>query len=165
MARQYWLCKTEPNVFALADLKRCPHQTTCWDGVRNYQARNMLRDSMGLGDGVLLYHSRVAPMAVVGLAEVVRAGYPDPSQWQPQSAYFDPTVKPATPRWYSVDIQLQAELPQPVTLQAMRQHPGLQQMALLRPNSRLSVQPVQPAEWQIIVQELAGLRLGGLGPR
>jgi predicted RNA-binding protein with PUA-like domain len=154
MPRRYWLFKTEPTSFSFADLERCPQQTTCWDGVRNYQARNMLRDAVQVGDHVLVYHSRVAPMAVVGLAEVVRAGYPDPSQFDPTDDHFDPGASPKSPRWVAVDIRAKDRLQSPVRLSDIRQHPELSQMVLLRRNSRLSVQPVSPAEFRCIVKGL-----------
>ncbi len=150
MPRHFWLFKSEPSTFSLKDLQHSPGKTTVWDGVRNYQARNMLRDAIGVGDGVLFYHSCVQPMAVMGTAKVVRAGYPDPSQFHPQSKYFDPAASADAPRWYSVDIQYEATCAQPVTLAALRQHPELEHMVLLRPGSRLSVTPVSAAEWRVV---------------
>lgn len=151
MATRYWLMKSEPNVFSFDDLHRAAKQTTAWDGVRNYQARNLLRDEMQVGDGVLFYHSRVEPMAVVGLAKVVRTGYPDPTQFNAKHKYFDGDSNPDKPRWYVVDIQYHKAFKRPVTLQAMRGMAGLEDMVLLRKGSRLSVQPVAASEWKIIV--------------
>jgi predicted RNA-binding protein with PUA-like domain len=152
MSRNYWLFKTEPGSFNLTDLKASPQQTTCWDGVRNYQARNLLRDGVRCGDGVLFYHSRVQPMAVVGSAKVVREAYADPSQFIEHSKYFDPAATKKVPRWCAVDICFEKEFVRPVTLQHLRLHPGLQGLALLHKGSRLSVQPVSAAHWHLILQ-------------
>jgi predicted RNA-binding protein with PUA-like domain len=157
MARRYWLMKSDPETFGLAELKRSPKQTTVWDGVRNYQARNLLRDEIQVDDGVLFYHSQSDPPAVVALARVVRAGHPDPSQFDRKSKYHDADSSPAAPRWYAVDIRLERELERPVTLHEMREAPGLENMVLLRKGSRLSVQPVTREEWKI-VQALARRR-------
>ncbi len=150
MAR-HWLMKSEPDVFSIDDLARAKKQTTGWDGVRNYQARNLLRDEIAAGDGVLYYHSSVDPPAVVGLARVVKAGYPDPTQFDPKSDYHDPDSQPDAPRWFSVDIAFDRKLPRPVTLPELRADPALGDMVLLRRGSRLSVQPVTAAEWKRIV--------------
>jgi len=149
MARRYWLVKSEPDTFGLDDLARSPERTTVWDGVRNYQARNLLRDEVRRGDGVLFYHSRVRPQAVVALAGIVRSGYPDPSQFDPASPYHDPRADREEPRWFAVDVRLDRVLDRPVTLEEMRATPGLESMVLLH-NSRLSVQPVTPQEWRIV---------------
>ena len=151
MPRHYWLMKSDPDTFGLRHLKKSPGRTTCWDGVRNYQARNLLRDEIRLGDGVLFYHSRVQPPAVVALARVVRAGYPDPTQFDRRSRYHDPAADRSDPRWYAVDIPLDRELQRPVTLPQMRATAGLDGMVLLRKGSRLSVQPVTVGEWKIVL--------------
>jgi predicted RNA-binding protein with PUA-like domain len=151
MARRYWLLKSDPDAFGLRHLKRCRDRTTCWDGVRNYQARNLLRDELKKGDGVLFYHSQSSPPAVVATAVVVRSGYPDPTQFRPRSEYFDPKSTRESPRWYAVDIRLERELARPVTLPEMRETPGLGQMVLLQ-RGRLSVQPVTPGEWKIVLR-------------
>ena len=164
MARRYWLLKSDPETFGLADLKRSPRRTTCWDGVRNYQARNLLRDEIRMGDGVLFYHSQQQPPAVVGIARVVRAGYPDPTQFDPRTKYHDPAVDSSDPRWYAVDIRLERELERPVTLPELRETPGLEGMVLLRKGSRLSVQPVKADEWGIVVR-LAKRRAAAGGER
>ena len=148
----YWLMKSEPTVFSFDDLLKSPGQTTHWDGVRNYKARNFLRDEIKVGDGVLFYHSRVEPMAVVGTAKVVKAGYPDPSQFAASSKYYDPDADPDEPRWYMVDIKADKPFSRPVTLQELRGLPALAKMMLLKKGSRLSVQPVSAAEWQTIVR-------------
>lgn len=137
----YWLLKTEPDVFGINDLAQAPKQTTRWDGIRNYQARNLLRDQVKPGDLAFLYHSQCRPAGIVGLAEVVSASYADPAQFDPDSPYFDPKAKPEAPRWYSVDVRLHQILPRMVTLQDIKQTPDLQDMVLLK-QPRLSVQPV-----------------------
>ena len=150
MARSYWLMKSDPDTFGLGHLKRCRNRTTCWDGVRNYSARNLLRDRIRKGDGVLFYHSQLTPPEVVATAVVVRSGYPDPTQFKPSEQYYDPRSIRENPRWYAVDIRLEREFDSPVPLPVIREAPGLEEMVLLH-RSRLSVQPVTPAEWKIIV--------------
>ena len=151
MARRYWLMKSEPEAFSIQDLARAPRQTTSWDGVRNYQARNLLRDEIKVGDGVLFYHSSVDPPGVAGTAEIVRAGYPDATQFDPRSNHYDPGAKPDQPRWYVVDVKHGQTFAQPVSLPVLRQTPALGDMVLLRKGSRLSVQPVTADEWKTIV--------------
>jgi predicted RNA-binding protein with PUA-like domain len=148
--RSYWLVKSEPNTYSFSDLQSEDDQTAEWDGVRNYQARNTMRDDRKVGDGVLFYHSNVKPMAVVGTATVVREGYPDDTAWDPSSEHPDPKSTPDKPLWYMVDIKAESEFARPVTLEDIRQTPGLEKMALVN-RSRLSVQPVRPEEWRIIV--------------
>jgi predicted RNA-binding protein with PUA-like domain len=151
-AGRHWLVKSEPSTFSWDDLWKSPKRTTVWDGVRNYQARNLLRDEMKKGDQVFFYHSSADPTAIVGICEVVREGYPDPSQFDRKSKYHDPDSDAADPRWFVVDLQAKEQLARPVTLQEMRGAPGLEQMVLLRKGSRLSVQPVSADEWQTILQ-------------
>ncbi len=148
--KQYWLVKSDPDEFGLPHLKKSPKQTAMWDGVRNYQARNLLRDGMRVGDGVLFYHSQQKPPEVVALASVVREGYPDPTQFDKREKYCDPRSDPDNPRWFAVDIRLERELASPVTLPQMRETAGLENMVLLR-RGRLSVQPVTSQEWKIVV--------------
>ena len=148
--RSYWLVKSEPNTYSFSDLEREDDRTAEWDGVRNYQARNTMRDDMKVGDGVLFYHSNVKPMAVVGTATVVQEGYPDDTAWDPGSEHPDPKSTPDKPIWYMVDIKAESEFARPVTLEEIKQTPGLEKMALVN-RSRLSVQPVRPDEWSIIV--------------
>jgi len=148
--RSYWLVKSEPNTYSFSDLQREDDRTAEWDGVRNYQARNTMRDDMKVGDGVLFYHSNVKPMAVVGTATVVGEGYPDDTAWDPSSEHPDPKSTPDKPIWYMVDIKAEGEFARPVTLEEIKQTPGLEKMALVN-RSRLSVQPVRPDEWRIIV--------------
>jgi predicted RNA-binding protein with PUA-like domain len=150
MARRYWLMKTDPETFSIEDFKNSPGRATVWDGVRNYQARNLLRDEVRVGDGVLFYHSQADPPAVVGTAQVSGAARPDPTQFDPRSAGHDPQADPGAPRWYAVEIRLVEELERPVSLPAIRDTPGLEQMVLLR-RSRLSVQPVTEQEWSIVL--------------
>lgn len=151
MARRYWLLKSDPDEFGLRELENSPDQTTEWDGVRNYQARNFLRSKMRVGDRVLFYHSQSKPPAVVATAKVVRSGYPDPTQFDRRSKYHDPKSQRTDPRWYAVDIRLERKLARQVTLPEMRETPGLEEMVLLR-RGRLSVQPVTAGEWKIILR-------------
>lgn len=154
-AAKYWLVKTEPDSFSIEDFRRSPKQTTCWDGVRNYQARNMLRDEMQLGDRVLVYHSSVDPPCVVGIAKVVKAGYPDHTAWDKRHDHYDPQSTPENPRWFMVDLQLESIFERPLPLEELRKAPPLKQMELLRKGSRLSVQPVRKGEFEAILK-LAG---------
>ena len=147
----YWLMKTEPEAYSWDDLKNKPNSTDFWDGVRNYQARNFMRD-MKVGDKVFFYHSQINPPAIVGIATVVREAYPDPTQFDPESKYFDPKSKTEDPRWSVVDIRSEAEFADPVTLPELRDIPDLEEMVLLRKGSRLSVQPVTEKEWKIITK-------------
>ena len=150
--KKYWLVKTEPESFSIQDLAKAPKQTTFWSGVRNYQARNFMRDDMHLGDEVLFYHSNAEPPAVVGTAEVVREAYPDHTAFDPKSQYYDPKASTANPTWQMVDIRLQEIFPVPLPLEDLRSVAALQKMELLRRGSRLSVQPVSAAEYETIVQ-------------
>jgi predicted RNA-binding protein with PUA-like domain len=161
VAKRYWLVKSDPATFGLPELAASPERTTRWDGVRNYQARNHLRDDMQPGDGVLFYHSQSDPPAVVATAKVVRAGYPDPTQFDRKSPGHEPRARPDQPVWYAVDIQLDEVLERPVPLSEMRDEAGLRQMVLLRKGSRLSVQPVSAAEWRIVTA--LGSRRPGAG--
>jgi predicted RNA-binding protein with PUA-like domain len=153
---KHWLMKSEPDAFSLQDLKARPQQTEPWDGVRNYQARNLMRDHMSIGDPVLFYHSRQNP-SLVGTARVVREAYPDHTAWDPTSKYFDEKSTPEAPRWFMVDVQFVSEFPRPVPLSEIRTIAGLEEMMLLRKGARLSVQPVTPEEFQIIMDYAAQL--------
>ncbi|MBS0208284.1 MAG: EVE domain-containing protein [Planctomycetes bacterium] len=150
--KKYWLLKSEPESFSIDDLARAPQQTTCWSGVRNYQARNFMRDEMHLGDEVLYYHSNAEPSAVVGTAVVVREAYPDHTQFDAKSDYFDPKATPAKPVWQMVDIRLQQVFPAALSIERLRTVPALKNMELLRRGSRLSVQPVSKAEFEAILR-------------
>ncbi|GKT10638.1 EVE domain-containing protein [Desulforhabdus sp. TSK] len=154
--KRYWLLKSDPDAFSIEDLAGSPHQTTCWDGVRNYQARNFMRDDMKVGDGVLFYHSQAHP-AIMGTARVVREGYPDHTAWEPGNRHFDPRSTPENPVWYMVDIQLEAVFPEPLPLKVLKETGGLEEMVLLRKGSRLSVQPVTASEYERVL-ELAHLK-------
>ena len=147
----FWLVKSEPEVFSFDDLLAAPNQTTMWEGVRNYQARNFLRDGMQIGDRVLYYHSNATPPAVVGIAEVASAAYADPTQFDPQSPYYDPRATPERPRWVARDLRAVAKLARPVTLAELRQQPELAQLRLLQRGNRLSVMPLTPHQYQFIV--------------
>jgi predicted RNA-binding protein with PUA-like domain len=151
MARQkrYWLMKSEPGTYSIEDLKR--DGKTCWDGVRNYQARNLMRDEMQVGDGVLFYHSREKPMGVYGIAEIVREAYPDDSAFDPQDKHYDPKSDLANPTWMMVDVGYVGTLESPVTLDMLKQTPGLEKMLVIQRGSRLSVQPVTKKEWDIVL--------------
>ena len=146
-----WLLKTEPDVFSFGDLLAAPARTTLWEGVRNYQARNFLRE-MRLGDDVLVYHSSINPTGVAGVAKVAREAYPDPTQFDERSPYFEPKAIPDAPRWNAVDIQGVSALPRFVPLTELRTHPELQNSKLLQKGNRLSVMPLTEDEFQVIVQ-------------
>lgn len=154
----YWLFKTEPSLFSLDDLKNRPDMTEHWDGVRNYQARNFLRDKVKTGDLVLIYHSNIPEPAVAGIAEVVREGYPDFTALDPASDHFDPKSTAANPIWYMVDVRYVETLKQPVTLERIKGNPLLAHMPLVN-RSRLSIQPVSREEWRIILS-MAGVNGG-----
>ena len=148
---KYWLLKSEPDVFSLEDLKNCPNQTENWDGIRNYQARNLMRDEIQVGDRAFFYHSRQAEPAIVGTVKVVREAYPDHTSWNLTSKYFDEKSSPENPRWLMVDVQFEKEFLRPVTLKELRSIPELKEMFLLRKGMRLSVQPVTKEEFQLIL--------------
>ncbi|MFZ2989315.1 EVE domain-containing protein [Ideonella sp.] len=150
---QFWLMKSEPEECSIDDLARLPGQTVPWIGVRNYQARNFMRDAMRIGDGVLFYHSSCAVPGVAGLAEVASAAYPDASQFDPASPYFDPKSSTEAPRWLNVDVKLQRKT-RLLSLSEMRAAPQLATMLLLKPGSRLSITPVTPTEWQAVLDLL-----------
>lgn len=152
-ARRYWLFKSEPSSYSFERFQR--DGRTSWGGVRNYQARNLLRDEIAIGDGVLFYHSSAEPTAVVGIARVVKAGHPDPTAFDPDSDYHDPDGDPSAPTWFQVDIECLGAMRAPVTRDDIKAAPELAGMLLLKKGSRLSVQPVTPDEWRTI------LRLGG----
>ncbi len=143
---QFWLMKSEPAECSIDDLARAPRQTVPWIGVRNYQARNFMRDAMRIGDGVLFYHSSCAEPGVAGLAKVASAAYPDASQFDPHSPYHDPKSPPDAPRWWHVDVTLNHKT-RLLTLREMRQRPELATLVLLKPGNRLSITPVSAAEW------------------
>lgn len=147
---RHWLVKSEPSVFSWDDLWRAARRTTMWDGVRNFQARNILRDQMRRGDRVFFYHSNADPTAIMGVCEVVREGYPDPTAFEPTDAHYDPKSDRAHPTWFVVDLRAIEAFRRPVTLAELRGVRGLEHMTLLKKGSRLSVQPVTAREWEII---------------
>ena len=149
---KYWLMKSEPDCFSIDDLKACPNRVDHWDGVRNYQARNYLRDEIKSGDGVLFYHSNCKEPAIVGLAKVVREGYPDYTALDPREKHFDPRATIENPIWFMVDIQYVCHLSHPLTREDLRRHPVLSGMSVLRKGNRLSVQPVTESHWNEILQ-------------
>lgn len=150
--KRYWLVKSEPHVFSIDDLACAPDQTTHWDGVRNYQARNTLRDLMKTGDSVLFYHSNCEEPSIVGLARVVRTGYPDFTAWDKNDPHYDPKSDSENPRWYMVDIKYVEKFRRALTLTSLRGVSGLEKMVLLQKGSRLSVQPVSSEEYSTILK-------------
>jgi predicted RNA-binding protein with PUA-like domain len=150
VTKRYWLVKSEPEVFSIDDLLAAPKKTTGWGGVRNFQARNLLRDELQPGDPVLYYHSNAEPPGVAGEAVVVKAGHPDPTQFDPKDEHFDPKATPAAPIWFQVELKAVAKFARFVGLPELRAAKGLEKMVLLRKGSRLSVQPVTEAEFALI---------------
>ena len=148
MARKYWLMKCEPAAYSIDDLAR--DGVTTWEGVRNYQARNFLRDQMQVGDGVLFYASNADPSGVTGLAEIARPGYPDAFAWKKGHKYFDAASTPDKPLWYLVDIKFVERFPEIVPLDVLKKTAGLEQMMVIRKGARLSVQPVTKGEFDIV---------------
>jgi predicted RNA-binding protein with PUA-like domain len=156
MARKYWLFKTEPSEFSIEDLVLSPNHTAVWDGVRNYQARNLLRDEVRPDDLALFYHSSTKNPGIAGVVRVVTAGYPDRSAFDVSHAYYDPKSSPDSPRWFAVDVRLVLSLADVLPLVVLKQTVGLEEMMVVRRGARLSIQPVTVSEWQII--------LGLMGP-
>jgi predicted RNA-binding protein with PUA-like domain len=150
---RYWLMKTEPSTFSVEDLAAAARRTTGWDGVRNYQARNMLRDEMAKGDQAFLYYSSCEVPGIVAIMKIVKAGYPDPTAFDRKDPHYDADSDPRNPRWFMVDVQLQRRLARTITLEELRAHAGkeLKGMVLLRPGNRLSVTPVEAAHWKYIL--------------
>ena len=149
----HWLLKTEPSVFSIDDLEAAPRKTTGWEGVRNFQARNMLRDEMKKGDLAFLYHSSCPEPGVAGIVEIVRAGYPDPSAWNPRGQYYDAKSPENKPLWYTVDVKLVRRMKRLIPLASLREHASgkLDGLLLLRKGNRLSVTPVDVAHWKFIL--------------
>lgn len=143
--------KSEPEMFAIDDLHARPKQREHWDGVRNYQARNMLRDQMQVGDRAFFYHSTCKEPGIVGLMKIARAGYPDDSAMDPDGAHYDPKHTAEQPRWYMVDVEFKRKLKRVITLDELKRHPKLQDFALVHRGNRLSVLPVTPMQWEIIL--------------
>ncbi|WP_269525102.1 EVE domain-containing protein [Coraliomargarita parva] len=147
---KYWLMKSEPDVFSFEDLKSRPGQTEPWDGVRNYQARNFMRDDMQVGDLILFYHSNTNPPGVAGIAQVASEAYPDPTAFDKKSKYYDPKSNPDSPRWVLVDVKYKADLKRLVALEEMKAMPELQEMRVLQRGNRLSITPVTQSEFEAI---------------
>ncbi|MFO1434723.1 MAG: EVE domain-containing protein [Candidatus Competibacteraceae bacterium] len=149
----YWLLKSEPGVFSIDDLAARPNQTEPWDGVRNYQARNLLRDRMHRGDRAFFYHSNTEIPGIVGIVEIVREGYPDDTAFDPEHKYYDPKSTPANPRWYRVDVKLVRKFERIITLAELQANAEqLGDLALLKRGSRLSVMPVTAEQWEFILE-------------
>ncbi len=149
-APRYWLFKSEADCYSIDHLAAEKNQTTFWDGVRNYQARNMLRDEIQPGDGVFFYHSNSDPLAIVGICEVTRGGYPDHTAFDPNEKHYDPKSRLDSPTWYMVDVKLKEKFDRPVTRDDLKATPELAGMAVMQKGSRLSVTPVTAAEWKTI---------------
>lgn len=149
MAKHYWLFKAEPHIYGIDHLAAAPNKTGRWDGIRNYQARNFLRDQVALNDEVFIYHSSCKNVGIVGTAKVIKTAYPDPTQFNPESDYYDPKSTPENPRWVSVDIQLTKVFPRLISLAEIKAQPQLENMVLVK-QSRLSTQPVTGEEWKFI---------------
>ena len=149
--RRYWVFKSEPTNYSFQDLLGEEDKTAEWDGVRNYQVRNFMRDEMKAGDGVLFYHSSAKPTAVMGTATIVKEAYPDSTAWEPGAKYYDPKSNPDDPTWLMVDIQADQAFNRPVTLQEIKQNPNLQGMMLVKRGVRLSIQPIAKEDWDEIV--------------
>lgn len=147
----YWLMKSEPDEFSIDDLAAQPDQTDHWDGVRNYQVRNMMRDQMKVGDRALFYHSNAKPPGVAGIVEVVREGYPDHTAFDPNDPHYDPKSDPDNPRWYMVDVQLVRRLERLIPLTELKANPALAEMPLVKKGNRLSVMPVSEDQWHAIL--------------
>ncbi|MDD5248739.1 MAG: EVE domain-containing protein [Rhodocyclaceae bacterium] len=154
---RYWLMKSEPVVVGIDHVLAMPNQTVDWWGVRNYQARNFMRDQMSVGDKVFFYHSNCPEPGIAGLAEVARRAYPDRMQFEPTSPYYDPKSTPENPRWVNVDVRVVRKT-RLVSLAELRRQPQLARMRVLARGNRLSITPVDPAEWQFICEELMGVK-------
>lgn len=148
--RRYWLFKSEPSVFSIDDLARSPNKTSSWEGVRNYQARNSLRDDVQVGDHVFFYHSSEPPLGIFGTMEVVRAAYPDPTAFDPESPCYDAKSTREAPRWVSVDVKLLTKFRVPLLRDQLAEHQPTAGMLVLKRGMRLSIQPVQPEEWAAV---------------
>lgn len=147
----YWLMKSEPSTFSIDDLKNKSKKTEHWDGVRNYQARNMIRDEMQVGDFAFFYHSNCQPPGIVGTMKIVKAAYPDFTQFDPQSPYFDEKSNAKNPRWFMVDVQFQQKFNHMITLEQIKAEPALSNLALVRKGNRLSIMPITKQEWDVIM--------------
>lgn len=151
----YWLFKTEPDAFSIDDLASRPGQTEPWDGVRNYQARNFLRDDIKLDDKVFIYHSSCKDVGIAGVAKVVKAGYPDTTQFDPESKYFDPKSHPDNPRWFRVDVKFEEKFSKVLPLSVIKSMPEITDLGLVKKGSRLSIMPVSESEWRLLYASAA----------
>ncbi|MAZ40287.1 MAG: EVE domain-containing protein [Legionellales bacterium] len=149
--KNYWLIKSEPDAFSIDDLKSCPNQTEHWDGIRNYQARNMMRDQMKIGDLAFFYHSNAKPPGIVGIAQVCSEAYPDHTQFDPDSKYYDVKATMDNPRWMMVDFKFKRKFKRMITLDELKKIPKLEDTPLLRKGNRLSIMPMSPQAWEIIL--------------
>ena len=152
---RYWLMKSEPSDVGIDDLATFPNQSVAWYGVRNYQARNFMRDQMQVGDGVLFYHSNCKQPGIAGIAKVSSTAYPDTTQFDRASKYFDAKATPEQPRWFNFDVQLVKKITL-IPIDELRRHPELERMRTLQRGNRLSITPIDPAEWHFILKNLAG---------
>ena len=148
----YWLMKSEPDVFGIHDLRARPKRTEHWDGVRNYQARNFLRDKMKKGDRAVFYHSSCAQPGIVGIVEIVKPGYPDCTAWDRDAPHYDPKSTPTKSVWYMVDVRLVREFKHPIPLSEIKRHAALKNIPLVQRGNRLSIMPVTTKEWQYILK-------------
>ena len=148
----YWLMKSEPDVFGIDHLKNLPKKTDHWDGVRNYQARNMMRDEMKKGDLVFFYHSNCTEPGIVGIMKVVREAYPDHTAFDPEEKYYDPKSDPDNPRWYMVDVQYQRNTKRTITLAELKGYQELEGCPLVRKGNRLSIMPFSKAQWDFVLE-------------
>lgn len=148
----FWLIKSEPSCFSIDDLRNAPNQTSPWDGVRNYQARNFMRDQMHIGDQLFFYHSNCKPPGIIGIAEVVSEAYPDFTAFDPSSEHPDANSTPDKPRWFMVDVRFKKKFSQIIALDTLKHYPELQHMQLLQKGNRLSVLPIKKDEWDFIMQ-------------
>ena len=158
MSEKNWLFKADPKDYSIDDLANEQNQTTSWDGIRNYMARNLLRDEIKKGDQILLYHSNANPKGIVGLGKVVRSAYPDDTALDQSSVYYDPKSTKDNPIWYMVDVKLVEIFPEVIELRELKETKGLKKMMLTQRGSRLSIQPVRKSEWKIIMQLVSKLK-------
>lgn len=147
----YWLMKSEPDAFGIDDLAQRPNQCEHWDGVRNYQARNMMRDDMKIGDQIFFYHSNCDLPGIVGIAEVAKESYPDFTAFDPNDKHFDPKSNPDKPTWFMVDVRFVRKFKRTISLQELKLKPELADLALVRRGNRLSIMPVSAAQWHVIL--------------
>lgn len=151
MSKKYWLMKSEPSTFGISDLASRPNQTEPWEGVRNYQARNFMRNDMQVGDEAFFYHSNCSEPGIVGIVKIVKAAYPDSFAFDKKSQYYDPKSTPDNPRWFMVDVKLTQRFDSTISLAALKENPLLNEWALVKKGNRLSILPVTSEQWQIVL--------------